>query len=213
MVVDADPSGTGDFEFVGSFRYLNADDRWEWSDAVAAMHGYAPGTVQPTTELVLSHKHPGDKSTVAEIIDRVRHHGAAFSSRHRIIDTRGDEHVVVVVADQLRGESGEVIGTSGFYVDVTQSFEADVQRSVSRYVADLDEKRAVIQQAVGMIRMAYGVSAGRAFDVLVWRSQETNVKLREIAERFVNRVSAAPLSGDARTRLDHVLLTAHQPDD
>ena len=59
------------FERVGSFRYLIADDRWEWSDAVARMHGYQPGTVTPTTELILSHKHPEDKPAVAEIIDQV----------------------------------------------------------------------------------------------------------------------------------------------
>lgn len=198
------------FEFVGSFRYFHAEDRWEWSEAVAAMHGYGPGTVTPTTELVLSHKHPADKSTVARIIDRVRHEGAVFSSRHRIIDTEGREHVVVVVGDNMLDDAGTVIGTSGFYVDLTQSFEADVQRSVSTHVADLDEKRAIIQQAVGMIRMAYGVSAERAFDVLVWRSQETNVKLRRIAERLVAEVSLTPLTDDARTRLDHLLLTAHQ---
>jgi hypothetical protein len=47
----------------GSFTYLAIEDRWEWSDEVAIMHGYRPGTVTPTTELVLSHKHPDDKPT------------------------------------------------------------------------------------------------------------------------------------------------------
>src|SRR6185295_3913042 len=101
---------------VGSFRYTVADDRWEWSDEVAQMHGYAPGTVTPTTELVLSHKHPDDKPTVAELIEQVRQHGAAFSSRHRIIDTNGDVHVMVVVGDQFY-EGDRVAGTAGFYVD------------------------------------------------------------------------------------------------
>ena len=32
---------------VGSFRYFRDEDRWEWSDAVAQMHGYAPGAVEP----------------------------------------------------------------------------------------------------------------------------------------------------------------------
>ena len=40
----------------GSFKYDAREDRWEWSDEVAVMHGYEPGTVTPTTELVLSHK-------------------------------------------------------------------------------------------------------------------------------------------------------------
>src|SRR3954453_9729856 len=104
IVVDesSQPSASG-FQRVGSFCYSKAPDRWEWSDAVARMHGYEPGTVLPTTELILSHKHPDDQPAVSEIIDQVLRHGAAFSSRHRIIDTAGDEHVVVVVGDRMLG--------------------------------------------------------------------------------------------------------------
>ena len=61
-----------------------------------------------------------------------------------------------------------------------------------------------------MIRMAYGVSEDRALDVLKWRSQETNVKLRTIADRLVGQVASAPLVADARARLDHILLNAHR---
>lgn len=198
------------FVTVGSFSYLRAEDRWFWSDAVAAMHGYAPGEVEPTTELMLSHKHPDDKAAVAELIDRVRHEGVAFSSQHRIVDVSGKVRRVVVAGDSVVDDAGEVIGSSGFYVDITDGFTADVQESVTRHVATIDEKRSAIQQAVGMIRMAYGVSEDRAFDVLKWRSQETNVKLRTIADRLVSEVASAPLSADARSRLDHILLNAHR---
>ncbi|MET8429868.1 PAS domain-containing protein [Nocardia sp. NPDC004860] len=50
------------------------------------MHGYAPGEVEPTTDLLLAHKHPGDREQVAEIISRSIAHGEPFSSRHRFID-------------------------------------------------------------------------------------------------------------------------------
>jgi hypothetical protein len=45
---------------VGWFRFYFNDQRWEWSEQVQRMHGYEPGTVTPTTELVLAHKHPED---------------------------------------------------------------------------------------------------------------------------------------------------------
>ena len=205
---DSPPSG---FERVGEFRYLSGPDRWEWSDAVARMHGYEPGTVTPTTELILAHKHPADQPAVSEVIDQVLRHGAPFSSRHRIVDAQGREHVVVVVGDTLVGTADEVIGTAGFYVDVTESFETELQKSVTQLIAAVDERRASIHEAVGIIRMAYGVSAERAFDVLTWRSQQTNVKVRVIARQFVDRLAGEPLASNVRARVDHALLTAHEP--
>jgi len=198
------------FERVGSFRYLIADDRWEWSDAVARMHGYQPGTVTPTTELILSHKHPEDKPAVAEIIDQVLRHGAPFSSRHRILDTKGNIRVVVVVGERLTAANDRVIGTTGFYIDITDAADADVQRTVSDRVATIEAGRAIINQAMGVVMWTYGVSAERAFDVLAWRSKETNVKLRRIAEQFLRDLSAIPPSNQARTDVDRALLTAHE---
>ena len=55
----------------GGFRYFVRNDRWEWSDEVAHMHGYAPDTVTPTTELVLAHGHPDDTATVGDLIVQV----------------------------------------------------------------------------------------------------------------------------------------------
>src|SRR6187200_2580516 len=70
---------------------------WEWSPQVERMHGYEAGTVHPTTDLVLSHKHPDDYGQVAATLDEIRRTSGAFSTRHRIIDTRGEIHHVVVV--------------------------------------------------------------------------------------------------------------------
>jgi len=49
---------------VGNFSERNHyfdDQRWEWSERVQRMHGYQPGAVTPTTELMLSHKHSRPK--------------------------------------------------------------------------------------------------------------------------------------------------------
>jgi hypothetical protein len=51
----------GQSQTVGQFRFFIDDERWEWSDEVQQMHGYAPGSMpKPTTAQVLSHKHPDD---------------------------------------------------------------------------------------------------------------------------------------------------------
>src|ERR1700745_2175277 len=91
---------------VGAFCFYFDDQRWEWSERVQRMHGYQPGAVTPTTELVLSHKHPEDRAQVAHTLDTIRRTGQPLSSRHRIIDTSGKVRSVIVVGDELRDERG-----------------------------------------------------------------------------------------------------------
>ncbi len=193
--------GAGAPQRVGRFRFFLDEHRWEWSDAVARMHGYEPGVVAPTTELLLRHQHPEDREQVAAVLYRVLE-GEPFSSRHRIIDTAGHEHCVVVAGDSMVDDAGRVIGTSGFYIDVTEAIQSDITRVLSEAAA----ARASIEQAKGVLMAAYGISAERAFDILVWRSQETNIKLRELAERFLAAIQGTT-PPERLPYVDHALLT------
>ena len=51
--------------------------------------------------------------------------------------------------------------------------------------------RAVIDQAKGIVMAVHQVDAEEAFNLLVDRSQRENLKLRDLAERFVDDVSQA----------------------
>lgn len=188
-------------ECCGTFRFFVDGQRWEWSDTVARMHGYRPGTVVPTTELLLRHKHPDDRERVAAVLDRVSR-GGLFSSRHRIVDTRGRTHWVVVVGDNMFDETGAVIGTAGFYIDVTKELQSQITTTIS----GLASSRARIEQAKGVLMATYGVTEDRAFEILVWRSQQTNIKVRELAERFMEAI-VGTASTEASTHVDHALLT------
>ncbi len=208
----AEPAvAVGEPQRVGSFRFYFADERWEWSPQVQRMHGYEAGTVQPTTDLVLSHKHPEDYGQVAATLDEIRRTSGAFSTRHRIVDTRGEVHHVVVVGDQLFDDAGQVIGTHGFYVDVTPSIKQAHDESVTEAVAEIAEARSGIEQAKGMLMVIYRINADAAFELLKWRSQETNTKLRALAEQIAR--DFLQLSYDevlpARAVYDRLLLTAH----
>ncbi|WP_280238998.1 PAS and ANTAR domain-containing protein [Nocardia abscessus] len=199
---------------VGSFRFWFADQRWEWSDEVASMHGYAPGTVTPTTELLLRHKHPEDRDAVASALARSVADEEPFSSRHRIIDTTGIVRHVILVADRLADESGAVVGTSGYYVDVTETLEEHRQETLDGALPELYAARAVIEQAKGALMLVYGIGPEQAFRVLSWRSQETNVKLRILAARLVADLPGlAGIPPGLRTEFDHLLLTAHERTD
>jgi len=194
---------------VGRFRYITRDDRWEWSNELARIYGYEPGRVKPTTELLLTHKHPDDRALLADLIDRVRRYGMAFGNRFRIVDTRGDERVVVVLGNPLLDGDGKMAGAAGFYVDITEQFHADVQKRLTESVTEVSERRAVINQALGILMLRYGINADDAFGLLTKLSQESNTKLRIIAEHLVAETAPQDESrDDAAERVDRVLRAA-----
>jgi PAS domain S-box-containing protein len=199
---------------VGSFRFWFDGERWEWSDEVARMHGYEPGTVMPTTKLLLSHKHPDDRAHVRDLLSHALHSGESFSSRHRFIDTGGTVHDAIVVADRILDDADAVLGTAGFYIDLTETNDArneTRQEILDEALPDLFENRAAIEQAKGVLMTIYRVSAGQAFRVLQWRSQETNTKLRSLARQLLYDIADLPASSLAiQSQFDHLLLTAHE---
>ncbi|OBA80178.1 antitermination regulator [Mycobacterium sp. 1164966.3] len=200
---------------VGWFRFYFADQRWEWSEQVQRMHGYEPGSVTPTTELVLAHKHPDDRDRVAATIDEILHTNRAFSTRHRIIDTRGNVHHVVVVGDPLYdredGHHGDrsIAGTQGFYIDVSPLPEQANEDLVTAKLSEIAANRAGIEQAKGMLMLIYGIDDESAFNVLKRLSQETNVRLRPLAEQIAEDFRAAGPGTISQSAFDHLLVTAH----
>ncbi|WAC90119.1 PAS and ANTAR domain-containing protein [Mycobacterium sp. Aquia_213] len=212
------PDETGDVnglaavspQAVGWFRFYFDDRRWEWSEQVQRLHGYEPGTVTPTTELVLAHKHPDDRDQVAATIDAIMHTRGALSSRHRIIDTGGAVHWVVIIGDQFLDGRGVAIGTHGFYLDVTPT-HLSREDAITARLGEIADKRAPIEQAKGMLMLVYDLDENAAFELLSWLSQENNVKLRVLAEQIgaTLRATAAGAIVD-RAIFDHALMTAHR---
>ncbi len=119
-------------------------------------------------------------------------------------------HDVIVIGDRLYDDADDVIGTHGFYVDVTDTPRAR-EELVSAAVAEIAENRAAIEQAKGMLMLIYRISGESAFELLKWRSQETNIKLRVLADQvlydFGQLIYEEVLP--PRAIFDHLLLTAH----
>jgi hypothetical protein len=207
--------GPAEYLNVGNFRFWFVGQRWEWSDEVARMHGYEPGSVVPTTKLLLSHKHPDDRAHVQDLLDYALRSGESFSSRHRFVDTAGKVHDAIVVADRMLEESGAVLGTAGYYIDLTTTFDETRyetrQEVLDTALPDLFENRAAIEQAKGVLMYVYRVSAEQAFRVLQWRSQQTNTKLRALAMQLLTDVATLPaLTAAVQSQFDHLLLTVHE---
>lgn len=196
-------------ESIGWFRYYFDDQRWEWSEELQRLHGYQPGTVTPTTELVVSHKHPDDRETVAATIEHITQTRGVFSSRHRIVDTAGAVHSVVVIAGQFVDDDGKVIGTHGFYIDLSVG-DRTREEAITARLGAITQQRAAIEQVKGMLMVIYDVNEDVAFRVLKSLSQDANIKLRRLAEQIGAdlRMAAVAAISD-RSAFDHALLSAH----
>ena len=136
------------------------------------MHGYEAGTTEPTTELLLSHKHPDDYAEVAEALEYVRRTHAAIEhppSHHRRPWPHARGHRRQRATSRRHRLSDR---TQRFLIDVTPSgrsraqAERDREQAVTEALAGIAESREVIDQAKGMIMLVYQVEADKAFDLL-----------------------------------------------
>ena len=81
-----------------------------------------------------------------------------------------------------------------------------MRAGVTAAVSDFAKSRALIEQAKGVLIAAYGVNADDAFSILRQRSQDSNIKVKDIAAQLVAALSGG--SAKLRTRVDDVLRIA-----
>lgn len=197
---------------VGHFRFLFHTDEWEWSSDLSALHGYPAEPRRVTTETVLAHKHPDDRAEVTRAVRKSANSGAPFRSRHRIVDAAGRIRHVSVIGDSLRDDDANVIGTDGLYVDLDDIREVALDTEFEARVTDFELSRTVIEQAKGMVMFAYSLTDQQAFDLLAFRSQQMNIKVRDLAATIVRRVPREiDLVEYNSARFDHILLHPHRP--
>ncbi|MFW0791496.1 ANTAR domain-containing protein [Gordonia sp. CPCC 205333] len=86
----------------------------------------------------------------------------------------------------------------------------DCGQSTLDRIAEVVEQRMLIEQAKGVLRFVYQLDDQRAFDLLVWRSQVTNTKLRDLAAALCEKLDTVAPSSDTRARFDQLLSTIHE---
>lgn len=202
----------------GQFRFRFADEFWEWSAEAAQIHGYPARQMNPTTDQVMAHKHPADYAKLAATLEHVRRTHRSINTRHRIVDAQGRTREVVVVSQQVCDDAGAAVGVRGFYIDVTRSpgqadeLQREHDRRLGDAVAEITERRSVIDAVKGMLMLVYRIDAEKAFDLLRWRSQITNTKLRLLAQQLLDDFTGLVYDEVLPTRstFDGLLLTAHE---
>ncbi len=112
----------------------------------------------------------------------------------------------------LRVVDGSVTGSDGHDVGVARSEREHQNEVMTAAVTLIAEHRADIEQAKGMLMLIHGIEDSQAaFELLRWRSQETNTKLRVLARQVVADFVALGGRGTLppRSAYDNLLLTAH----
>ncbi|MFE5341819.1 PAS and ANTAR domain-containing protein [Isoptericola sp. NPDC056578] len=181
---------------VGRYRHDLSTGLWWWSDETYRIHGFEPGEVVPTTELILAHKHPDDRDRVSQVLRHACTTGEPFSSVHRIMDAHGDERTLAVVGEGRTDLTGAVCELVGYFTDVTPAVAriADVRATAS--IRASAAHRATIEQAKGVVMCALRTDLEGAFEWLREASNHSNLPLRDIAAQIVGL--AADGNGDMR---------------
>jgi len=175
---------------IGQYRLDLGTGTWWWSSETYRVHGFEPGEVVPTTELVLAHKHPDDRERVRAILRRAGQTGEAFASVHRIMDAHGREkHLVLLGQGRRERESGEVVELMGYVVDVTARIAAIANERARHDIEASARSRGGIEQAKGVLMGAYGIDADEAFARIRHCSNNRNVPLRDVARVIVDQAA------------------------
>lgn len=191
---------------VGRFRFDVATTSWAWSDGMFRFHGFAPGDVVPTSELMAAQVYPEDSRNARQAVMTALADGEPFSCRQRIKDAAGRTRTVVVIGQGTRDRPGRVIELSGYYIAVTEQLRRDVAELAEQALDKAMESRAAIEQAKGALMLAYSVDEELAFDLLRWHSQHANIKVRELARSLVDRLDEPGLAALAPRRRIHAIL-------
>lgn len=201
--------GGSTIDDMGLYSYEAATNAWNWSDGLYTIHGYEPGEVKPTTQLLLTHKHPADRPRAADLLATCQRTGKPFCYYHRIVDTHEQVRYVVVAGDGTVDTTGVVLTMRGYCIDLTGARRREIAAEVSAAIARSAEHRGTIEQAKGALMLAYGIDSEVAFALLVRHSQQHNLKLNEICRRLVIAIGhqdiAAPQAAALGLRIATVL--------
>lgn len=190
----------------GRFSYDVLADAWRWDDEMFRLHGYEPGSVEPTTRLVLERNHSADRVRVKELLGRIRTAGVPFSIAYRVIGADGIERHVVAVGQGTRNEADDATTIEGFYIDLTAEFSDESELYARAAIEAAADSRAVIEQAKGVLMLAFGLGPTQAFAMLGWWSRNHKIKIRDLAERLVLLAGAGQNSdADLRGQTDALL--------
>lgn len=169
---------------------------WSWSPGAFELHGFQVGDVVPTTALLLSHIHPGDRqSWEALLCGRAADREPVYARLRR---ADGCERLVVAVGSHDHDAVEVAIA------DVTSLVAAEGARRADAQVSAFAAQIATIEQAKGVVMAGLGVSCEAAGGLLQEAASRAGTPVPELAEQLLTQV-------EARGSLDEALVGELRP--
>ncbi|HEY6575094.1 MAG TPA: ANTAR domain-containing protein, partial [Mycobacterium sp.] len=97
-------------------------------------------------------------------------------------------------------------------VGLHEFLTAAQQAAVTDAVIEINAGREAIHYVCGILMLVYRIGPDDAFEVLRWRSQESNVKLRKLADQLLTDIRELAYDDcvPPRKTFDHLLMTVHE---
>lgn len=190
----------------GAFVYQPDDESWQWSSGMFRLFGFEPGEVVPSRALIAHHLSGPDNERFNQLMaDGLR--GAVPVSRLHHINATDHRRTVVTALTFVDRDDGPIL--HGVTVDVTTELRAETIHQTQTDIARAIDSHHVIDQAQGILMLAYAMTAQQAFQLLRWLSQRHNTKVRVMAERVITATTETTrLSEPSGVALDRMLSDA-----
>ena len=182
--VHASRPGEGDL-IAGTFVADGQTKVMEWSDAMYAIHGYCRGEIVPTLALTLAHKHPDDLPRILKVAEELFARGGHVGIYHRIIDARGRKHKVLTAGEAFIDAHGGLRSVAGVMLDLTATVHDETAAAAREAIDGALGTRCLIAQASGILMGRRAVTAEEAFRILRTYSNNTNIRLADVAQTLV----------------------------
>ena len=113
---------------LGTWRWTIASGQTVWDERLEALFGLSPGEFDGTFETYVSLLHPDDREETLAAVSHAVENKSSYRVEHKVAWPDGSVHWLAGAGSVTLDEHGEVTGTVGCAMDVTQRVERELER-------------------------------------------------------------------------------------
>jgi PAS domain S-box-containing protein len=158
---------------LASWSFDCASEKFEITDEMYRLYGFAPGVVEPTKDLLYKVIHPDDLEKYREYFESLLE-GRLGGFDYRVVWPDGSVHYLHVITDSnVRGPNGRVKMMSGITQDITERKQAEEALKAAKAQAELyldlmgHDINNMHQIALGYLEMAHDMPPGPMKDEMI----------------------------------------------